>query len=849
MSFRNSYPAWRAYVFGVDITEDVSSMVLNWNDSRAPNSAEIVLGNLNDKYIITKEDIYTLYNDVSVDDLDKVGDGPLTNEEVDSQLRQNRRRVRDRLAKSFSDETKGRVLSTKVVERTENVKFPSLLTSFYEGLKSLTDPEQAKQHAGETELQDYSELSGDACRFPLQVGQCIFHTSDAVRIFWRDPFDPKQWYFGFTGTVSDWKEHRDEYGRRTVTLMIEDALRSFRKSRIITNWQIQDIKVIENTAFDDKYRTWHADNFSDLTVPEIFYTMTFGSDLAGEVAKKKFIKRDGTTQTEQIRGVNIGVKHYGVNADSATTTSAPEDGVGVFNFRDSTIYTIGPAGRVKEFTVVPTVNSVGSKAFHQVESLEEWQSTIDHVVPTSITDILALVPSDLQSKASESLDASASGGIVPVEIAMKEIGEHPELYPVDFGRLMMLLPNSLGPGTNRDILTKDLVQGCAGVSEFQTRLSILFNIVDRIDFALYASPRGDVIVEMPLYSFRPEDFGKFQSRYTFLEEDTINFESHFSEEKVHTQFRMPYWLVKNLKTAGNSDQIWNIPGTVNLKSLIPLFGVVSISGDPWGFISSKEAATYYANIKLSQLNADAWAQNVSTVMHLGIGPNRPCYFEARDFIATVRGAINSITWGMGGSVQQTLALNYRRGWSGQMTADKNKVYEPFGGRASHPLDYSMMFQHPNNKSSGNTKTLGEAIHAPISDAAKAANEAKIRAVMDKIAAKYIENERTAGRSPQFFTGRDISGSLGRTEEENARVGGDPDSKHLDNAAIDIPVSKMGSKGVDPDRMAATIISMKRNGEIPDTQILWRVEDHFDHIHVGLRGDTAHLTEHREDGSS
>src|SRR6185295_9235043 len=159
----------------------------------------------------------------------------------------------------------------------------------------------------------------------------------------------------------------------------------------------------------------------------------------------------------------------------------------------------------------------------------------------------------------------------------------------------------------------------------------------------------DIVCEMPLYSFRPEDFGSYQERYQYPMEDTIRWESHFEDEKVKTLMQSSYWSVSNWQTLGDSNQLWREPGTASLRALIPQFGVRGEKVEPWGFIHSKEAAAYYAHVKLSQLNADAWRQSVGCVMHLGVGPNRPCWFECRDFIATTRGATDAIVWGKSGS--------------------------------------------------------------------------------------------------------------------------------------------------------------------------------------------------------
>jgi len=42
--------------------------------------------------------------------------------------------------------------------------------------------------------------------YPFQEGDCIFNLNDPVRVAFRDPFDPRVWYWMFTGFVDTWTE-------------------------------------------------------------------------------------------------------------------------------------------------------------------------------------------------------------------------------------------------------------------------------------------------------------------------------------------------------------------------------------------------------------------------------------------------------------------------------------------------------------------------------------------------------------------------------------------------------------------------------------------------------------------
>lgn len=701
---RYSFPAWKGYIFGVDVTQDMNAENANFNDARAPNTCQIMLASELDRYVITPEDIAALYGDLTSEALLFSPADLLTASErkdedklakLDKRIEQA---ILDRLEHAITDPVKRAVLKAKFPHRQKVDFTPSISDqmAFEQAISS------ARQ--GATSLIKYAALRGEVLRFPFQVGQCIFHTGDAFRVFSRDPFRSKDWYFEFTGVVSDWAETRDPSGLRSVSVTGEDNLRPFKLARFSTNPGLADASVVSDERYDSLFRTWRVDHLGPdnqgkgPTLPEILFGVTFGADHAGTGVQNSVEQTGG-----QLPAARSFDKFYGVNG--STARGIKDTGVGVFNYDESNVYVFGPKSDVT------ASYGVGAKAFQDIDSLESWQRVMDHKLPELVEDVMRFVPPALRDDVRTDLNAKTVNGVLPPDVLMKEMGEHPERYPVDFGRLLLLIPGSLGPGTNRDLLLLDLVQGVATTTEFTSRLAFIFNVVQRIEFSFYATPAGDVVCEMPLYSFRPEDFGTYAARYMFDTGDVINANSHFTDERVRTQFVLDYWLVQNWESIGKaSQQAYQQPSVVNIEALFPIFGIRPEKTDPWGFINSEEEARYYGLIKLSQLNADAWTQNIEATFHAGLGPNRPCWFEVRDFIATVRSVQNSIKWGMGGSVQQRLGLNYRRGWSGLMTSDgSRKVYEAFGGQMSQPIDYSRFFQLDSNASNTSTKQMAGSV--------------------------------------------------------------------------------------------------------------------------------------------
>lgn len=849
---RAAFPAWRVFVFGVDVTEDVNSVTSNWNDARAPNNAQFVLSSVLGRYVVTPQDIYAMYGDIKIDDLtasvlqseDFLSTISEDGTDAATIVRQNiDRQIRNRLMtgeKRIRDDVKRRVVLAKYSERFRNQSVPGFGTLEHP-CTSLKDQALADIRKGNISLQRVNALTGDFLRFPFQAGQCIFHAGDPVRIFFRDPYNPRDWYFEFTGSVTDWQISTDANNMQTVTVTVEDALRAFKFARLTTNWSLFDHRAVYDPARDAGFRNWRTEAFPDATLPEIVYSLAFGTDYAGEQIKQQFrgqsvVDKNGQEVRNDKLAPPIPLSQFRYSVNDKTDYEPPEKGAGAFNFKDSEVILYGPESEVA------VQDSTFSKQYVSTPTLGAWQALVDHKLPRTVAEFEPLCIPEQWEKTYKQLfidstETRTLDGVVDPEDAMRIVGENPHAFPVDFGRVMMLLPNSLGPGTSRDIMLKTLVSGIATETEFTTRLQILYNVCERIDFSFYATPRGDIVCEMPLYSFRPEDFGKYAKRYTFGAEDTVSVDSHFTDEHIKTQFQTYRHIIKGGYILDTTKDIGRLPSTATLPALIPMFGIRAEKMDPLGYIDTDEAAAYYAYIKLSQRNADAWTENVKTAMRLGLGPNRPCWFEEGLFIATTRGASNSITWGTNGSCQQTLKLNYRRGWSGMMTPEGTQVYEFFGGKAAIGIDYATLFQERQNQSNQSTKPIEEeAVHDHQEETAAGArldsagrpleDEAEIRANE-----AFCRNEATKLRQALGLDLKisGLSRSPARTKElRNEGKGAALGSLHEHGLGIDFSTKNLDISDTELKSRIETLMADPRSG-ITKGQIVIDYADQ--HVHI------------------
>lgn len=745
---RNAYPAWRIFIFGQEVTEDVRSCATTWADNnRAPNTAEFVLTSKFDRYILTETDIAALYSGISFTGEDavllpdvraglrkvemferwasqsspnpadytalaesqrnfwQVGAADAYRTATEKLIGHVDRVVRERVQAAITDPVKLRVVNAKIGHR-QTVSQPDLTVTGT--LKELT-PSQ------------FNALRGDAARYPYQQGDCIFHSNDPVRIFWRDPFNPAIWYHKFSGFVSDWVDSVSASNERLVTIRCEDVTRILRYARVTTQPGIFDIKKV-SVKEDLTQRSFFEAGFANLTLAELMYLILWGPKALLHAA----------ASLPALSGIDeddLYIPHTHVSVRGTSISRRTREGAGGFSAARSLLFIYGPEAAPRAGATNARAESIGiaKNRLSLEDDLSLYQATIDHRVHPGDLEMLADVstgaPDPRVVALTSSIPGLAEGRASPSDI-ITVIGENPHLFPVDGGRFVMLLPGSLGPGTNRNIVDKSLIQNIALFTTWRNRLSMIYDTLEKIEFSFYATPKGDLVVEFPLNDFSPDDFGEtpflFSPRdayagasefrsdkfpvilatppvayvgpygpgYTLAKHDTISYQRTFSDENIRTQFKTTWSLVQAYAAVGTAESIGIAPAILTIRSLIPLFGARVEGADPVTFIDTPEGAALYCAIKLNQQNANARTAAVNALPRLQFQPNRPILVSERNYIATLRSVTDTITWNS--DMSANLSLNYVRGWDGSVENNKPR-YTPLGGYASKPYNYKLMF--------------------------------------------------------------------------------------------------------------------------------------------------------------
>jgi len=702
---RYAFPKFKVFIYGVEVTDDVIALNKTEHDGSAPNTCQITLVNEFDKYILTTQDMIALAG---------VPGGKLTIpwQNGDDAVDQSDGGI-------FLGANQGTDLYNASINLLPPGRKRDILLAKSSAVQKVDASGWKDMFGNEITDPDLLNYYGSAIkRYPLADGLPIFGPMDSVRIAMRDPFSPRRWYWYFVGFVSDLVDNVDENNVKTLTIAVEDPTKLFRYSRVFINPGILDAKIVINKD-DLKVQSFYASFLRNLSLPEIFFTLVFGPDKAGT----------GEILEKSITSANV-----------KSTYATRMKGIGHFALDSSSVFTFGGEAPDKYATRV-------GKLPQQIDSVQTWQSLIDHEVQPS--DIITMAKEEDRDSGVAAARANNmlknADGKLNIEAVIDYIGTHWDEYLVDGGKLMLLIPNSFGVN-NTDLMMLDVIQSYNMNSECNTMGKLMLDVVERIQFSMYSTPKGDIIIEPPLYDFDPDDFGlkpisgdsfvstlpsmefknksdntfdrfenfasvlaraeaklpftgrdrgPYGSAYIIPKYDTYKIESAFVDEKVRTMATCGYMFVKNQMGIGDSSTIGKLAKADRL-SLIPIYGIRTIELTPRGYVSTPDSAYLFANISLDKLNADAHTTNVMHVPNIKLWINRPIYVQVRNFIGTTKQVTQSLTWGAAGDMSSSSDLYAIRTWDGSVAkADHTQpVYTTIGGVGSSPINYARLYGKP-----------------------------------------------------------------------------------------------------------------------------------------------------------
>lgn len=433
----------------------------------------------------------------------------------------------------------------------------------------------------------------------IDVGDIVISKHDPIVIYAHNPYtENDEWYPVFTGWIKTVTERTTETtGESTITVncyCIRALMQGMRISMNAALAQFEPVLVIHDAGY-----------FSDQTNANDSAWSTFlnGFSLEQTVSQLVIGKIDSR--------LNIGPN------DSVIGASSVKSGrVGNFTMGDVLRYpeeaakrSIPPSGTA----AVGVPASTGSDA--DADTLEKWHTISLFGYPR------------LE-------DGSNKLGTFLTENQVKELGEASYTSGTNDPwnrKLHMLLPAA---GTNVQTLTKVSTDDSQNQFVFQNRWEIVRTAVQTLDYQLYTSPNGDLLLEFPMYDFVPEDFGPHWA-------PLFKYNSHLIESSVTPEAEViPAGIVVtgNLHDfAEGQDDLYNkLALTVMAYSpvIATRFGMVDVQYHTIPFLKDLVRLKAYATLMYQRIIAKSSSISFSGVHRPFLLPNRPITHERRQRLGT-----------------------------------------------------------------------------------------------------------------------------------------------------------------------------------------------------------------------
>lgn len=761
---------------------------------RSPGSCSLTLENRWDKYILTNADMQVvgekkmaLNFDISAEGLAEIFDSF----NIDSLTSGHKRELDSAFSYQRRADPKYNFSILFLEEREKidnNLKesdfYSSLLLkkSVIEKKMSFTSTIRPKK---ETNLVQYSARK--IFDYPMQEGDCIFHPNDGIRVAMRDPFDPTVWYWSFTGFVDGFTEESDVNHVSTINLSCTDVSKMARYS-YAKSFGYLDPSINDNlegnlesgkTAVDTGIVIYQ-NIFEGFTIYEILETVFFGSESTAGVLDATALAEISRLSAEGVRDWDIynylighldmteqtaiklmygrnlpnasfykeedldqTMSRYGLRLTRSDVTAFIKNKRGSGGEKERRLKTLNWAAvqHPSGITYKRKDRSHGVSAYFygdtdiaddqvgkQIPTLYQWNEVLHHRVRLSDLDTMAFV-----SEEDDLLMGSAVKANTSIDQVIDIIGKNDEgRYPVGHGRIFYLAPAKLASRFGRSVVDRSF-GGAPGMhTNFKDRLSFIYDLADYIEFRFYATPRGDMVFEMPFYDFSPYDFfdqrtvwevgdetarivksyktvfnkdydgdyieetgvtelGLVKQSPGYMEYDfAFNYDQHFTFEKYEqmgysnslsdnsmlTYFGAIGNTVGKMSSAQNRDL--HKTQYAKVQELIPILGQRVGEAEAWGFIDTEEGVDIFTALRLNQANAEARSLGINISPKLGLMVNRPAVWKQRNYYANIVSIQHSLVWNS--DMSTTVNINQPRGWTGEYDPDTlEPIYKHFGG--------------------------------------------------------------------------------------------------------------------------------------------------------------------------
>lgn len=821
-TIRNFFPSYRVFIEGTEVTNLVTSVRPNWSPAN-PHSVTIELANPNQIMTLTAVDmciiaayrnsvLQTILSAIFATGATGVSIPPADNVNASSQLLPAGTilplQTLDSTAFSQVAQANGALTFPPYSQGNAPIMPP--MTAALNNLKTtILVPKLQTTYQQSTIQIDGSSLPSEIFfKYPMVQGKWIWHFSDRVRVAFRDVVDPTVWYWMHAGTITDTNERENEDQQSVITITSEGVLKDLRNARIQNaTGTFLSADTLSTGAFsapsaassqESAFTTQQLSQITtspvssflqNMTLTSIVETLLFGSTSAANSLSQS-VTASLSNQSPAVIAETLGIPSSdGSGTATASDITAYENSVRGLNVSAAGNFKMASQNQGTDVYILGSMGAFDAASGCTQTTLPLWQAVIDHQVSPDDVSFMARGSTVLtgatsntsgapvgQAQSNQSTQqsvtlpgssntpASESGAVSDtynqIQQVITKIGSDPDTYPIE-QYVRMLLPAQLTSLIQRAVLDRDLTHTVGTVSEFYDRLSLLHQVTDRLEFVLYDTPKGDIIIEMPLYDFEPRHWSSNGSLTSPLAEslaavtplpneqafpELVNVQAALSEINAATtdttSFDLNYRIFpweqisidltasdQDVKTVWSTVPRWtqadasdNSQSTrqqvvVALPNLIPLYGFRYEQGGQESLITTQAAAQVYCNLMLNKTNADTMSARVPCAPNWRAWLNRPVLVDSRNFLGVTKSISHSIVWQSDCSTEY--GFWHFKFWDGRFTTDAagNACYlfAPFGGVNSQPFNYSYLLQINNLATDlSKSSTNGGQIEATLS---------------------------------------------------------------------------------------------------------------------------------------
>lgn len=479
-------------------------------------------------------------------------------------------------------------------------------------------------------------------RFPFAPQSLVFHKFDHVRIFVKNPLtiNNDEWYCAFSGLL-DQKPYTEDLvsGLNTIKISCQDIRYAMQRMRTQNNpaASIGNGNAIEFAKGRPVSDLPEAGYFNDLvsqtfTISHVLGGLSFKESINFLILGESKNTRMGLTE------LNVG------NTGKVKSTNA----IGLFEAGEDVEY--DPSSEKRK------------------EMLEQWNNLIlfgEKNNPKFLTN----------------------AEMIKMGQDTHEWGKH----SVWKRKVHFLYPKGGSPNTN--LVEASVKEGrVEDKIQWSSRLELVLDICENIDYVMYVSPLGDIIFEFPMWDFSPADFGPYESLYKFrhhISSRTINDEGGeaisalvINSDKLNPETRNP---VEGGSVPGVSADI-QLTRTIFSNPLASRIGVqVKTIYKPG--VTNPDSLTRLGAIEFSKASANYNKHSFKSQYRPFLCVNRPVY----DVDAYRIGNVDNVnyTWRIRDSVDMEVDMNLIR--KGELDKEGNIYFRFITGGEASPVSYNKIY--------------------------------------------------------------------------------------------------------------------------------------------------------------